>query len=203
MSEATERITNLLRAHEKETSEQIAVLTVRSLEGASIEEFAVAVFQSWKLGQKDKDNGVLVVIVPRERKMRIEVSYGLEGRLTDLHASRVIRDVMAPRFKAGDFDSGVEDGVGAILARLKGEGVEANESDVPSAREELRASLSGIQEPDMTIGERILIGAFIFGIIGLFTIIGVLTPGLGWFLYLFLIPFWAMFPIVVVGVQGA
>ncbi|HET9663536.1 MAG TPA: hypothetical protein VFP00_04845, partial [Burkholderiales bacterium] len=63
--------------------------------------------------------------------------------------------------------------------------------------------LSGLQVPDLPLTERILFGAFIFGIIGLFTIIGVMTPGVGWFLYLFLIPFWAMFPIVVVGTKGA
>ena len=60
-----------------------------------------------------------------------------------------------------------------------------------------------LEMPDMSITERILIGAFIFGIIGLFTVIGVLTPGVGWFLYFFLIPFWAMFPMIVVGTTGA
>ena len=71
--DAVDRITALLRAHEKQTTDQVAVLTVRSLGGESIEEYAVAVFESWKLGQKGKDNGVLVIIVPPERKMRIEV----------------------------------------------------------------------------------------------------------------------------------
>src|SRR5688500_1002953 len=118
---AAERIASVLKAHEDRTTDQVAVLTVRSLGGASVEEYAVAVFESWKLGQKGKDNGVLVVVVPPERKMRIEVGYGLEGRLTDLQASRVIRNVMAPHFKAGDFDRGVEEGVTAIIAHLKGE----------------------------------------------------------------------------------
>ena len=198
---ATERLTALLKAHESRTREQVAVLTVRSLEGSSIEEFAAAVFESWKLGAKGKDDGVLLVIVPPERKMRIEVGYGLEDRLTDVHSSRIIRNVMAPHFKAGDFDRGAEEGVAAILAHLKGEAAAAD--DKPDIQERaLDAGISGLQIADLSITERILIGAFIFGIIGLFTIIGVLTPGVGWFLYLFLIPFWAMFPIAIVGVEG-
>ena len=161
----------------------------------------MAVVASWKLGQKGKDNGVLLVVVPSERKMRIEVGYGLEGRLTDVHSNRIIRNVLAPRFKAGDFDGGIEDGVKAILANLRGEAVEGAE---PGAQQASAESLeSAFKGPDLSITERILFGAFIFGIIGLFTVIGVLTPGMGWFIYIFLIPFYAMFPIVVVGVQGA
>jgi len=65
------------------------------------------------------------------------------------------------------------------------------------------SGISGFEDPDMPLGFRILLGAFIFGIIGLFTVLGIVTPGFGWFLYLFLIPFWAMFPIIVVGTKGA
>jgi uncharacterized protein len=199
---ARERITTLLKAHEAATTNQVAILTVPSLEGESIEEFAVHVFEAWKLGSKGKDNGVLVVVAPNEHRMRIEVGYGLEGTLTDLAAARIIRDVMTPRFKDGDYDAGVEDGVRAIIARLEGT---AAEPSVPSG--EPKNSGAAKQEffegPDLPITERILFGAFIFGIIGLFTVIGVLTPGVGWFLYVFLIPFWAMFPIIVVGTKGA
>ena len=110
---------------------------LNNIEGyADISEYRVRMFENGGrgIGQKGKDNGVLVVIVPPERKMRIEVGYGLEGRLTDVHASRIIRDVMAPRFKANDFDRGTEEGVGAILARLKGEAGEVTGGDEPSAR---------------------------------------------------------------------
>ena len=84
------------------TTNQIAVLTVKSLDGESVEDFAVRVFEAWKLGQKGKDNGVLVVVAPTDRRMRIEVGYGLEGTLTDAAAARIIRDRMTPRFKAND-----------------------------------------------------------------------------------------------------
>jgi uncharacterized protein len=197
---AIDRIGALLADHETRTTDQVAVLTVTSLEGESIEDYALQVFEAWQLGQQGKDNGVLVVVAPRERRMRIEVGYGLEGRLTDLEAGRIIRNVMAPRFKADDYDGGIEQGVAAILAQLQDGDAKIPEASPPSAS---KTSKSFFQGPDLGIVERILIGCFIFGIIGLFTVLGVVTPGVGWFLYFFLIPFWAMFPIVVVGTTGA
>ena len=200
--EASERVGTLLREHEARTGNQVVVLTTPSVEGESIEEYALKVFNTWKLGQKGKDNGVLVVIVPRERRMRIEVGYGLEGTLTDAAASRVIRDVMAPRFKAGDFNGGIEQGVTSVIAQLEGKG--ALTASPPVTQQSSPApDSSAFPDPDLSLTERILFGAFIFGIIGLFTVLGVLTPGMGWFLYFFLIPFWAMFPIIVVGTDGA
>ena len=194
-----QRLNALLKAHEMETGNQIAVLTVNSLEGESVEEYAHTVFNAWKLGQKGQDNGVLVLVAPSERRMRIEVGYGLEGTLTDVVASRIIRNVMTPRFKDGDFDAGIEAGVQAVTGQIAG--TEPLPPDLPPDGE--RKSDSFFEGPDLPLTERILIGAFIFGIIGLFTVIGILTPGMGWFIYFFLIPFWAMFPIVVVGVKGA
>ena len=117
-ADARTRLDELLRAHEQATGNQIAVLTVPTLDGESIEDFATRVFGAWKLGQKGKDNGVLVVVAPPDRQMRIEVGYGLEGALPDAAASRIVRDVMTPRFKAGDFDRGIEEGVKAIIATL-------------------------------------------------------------------------------------
>jgi uncharacterized protein len=193
-------LTERLKAHEKQTGNQIAVLTQPSLEGESIEDFAQAVFKEWKLGQKGKDNGILVVVAPNDRRMRIEVGYGLEGTLPDSMAGSIIRNVMAPRFKAGDYNGGIEAGVSAILTVL-----ETGEApfDNDAGKETKTPISSGIEAPDMPLTEKILFGAFIFGIIGLFTAIGILTPGVGWFLYFFLIPFWAMFPIVIVGSSGA
>src|SRR4029453_16747559 len=78
------------------------VLTIPTLDGESVEEFANRVFAAWKLGQKGKDNGVLVVVAPQDRKMRIEVGDGLERTLTDVAASRIIRNVTPPAFKNGE-----------------------------------------------------------------------------------------------------
>jgi len=189
-----------LKDYEDRTTNQIVVLTVSSLNGVSIEEYAVRVFEDWKIGQAGKDNGILIVIAPNERRMRIEVGYGLEPVLTDGTAGQIIHSVMTPRFKTGDFDGGITAGALAVIEVLDGRGV--TELADNSTTGEVSDSLDGMAA-DLSIRDRILIGAFIFGIIGLFTFIGIVTPGSGWFLYFFLIPFWAMFPIIVIGTKGA
>lgn len=194
-------LTERLKAHEDRTGNQIAVLTVPSLEGESIEEYADAVFKEWKLGQKGRDNGILVIVAPQDRRMRIEVGYGLEGSLPDSAAGSIIRNAMTPRFRTGDYNGGIDAGVSAILLAL--ESGKAPVFNVPPGNEKKRSLLSGFEAPDMPLTERILIGVFVFTIIGLFTAVGVLTPGVGWFLYVFLIPFWAAFPIAIIGASGA
>ncbi len=198
-ADARERIGELLKAHEVGSGNQVVVLTVPNLAGESIEDFAERVFQDWQLGQAGKDNGVLVAVAVEDRRLRIEVGYGLEGTLSDLAAGRIIRGIITPQFRAGDYDAGLEAGVTAVIGVLTGAG------DGLAEEEPAAAASSGLhmEEPDLPLMERILLGAFIFGIIGLFTVLGVLTPSGGWFLYPFLIPFWAIFPIVIVGVKGA
>ncbi|MFY9833198.1 MAG: TPM domain-containing protein [Methylocystis sp.] len=100
---------------EDKSSIQLVVATVNSLEGGDIESYANGLFRAWKLGMAKKNNGVLFLIAPNERKMRIEVGYGLEGVLTDAVSSVIIRSAVAPRFKAGDFSGGIERGVDAII----------------------------------------------------------------------------------------
>jgi uncharacterized protein len=196
--ETRDRIAAAAKAHEQATGNQVVVLTVPTIQPESVEDYAVNVFQAWKLGQKDKDNGVLLLVVPQDRKVRIEVGYGLEPTLTDGACGQIIRSLITPAFKAGDYDKGVETGVSAVIAKLDGTRDLAAEAEAAGAGS---SSSGGIRTPDMPWTERILIGVFIFGIIGLFTVIGLFTPGVGWFLYFFLIPFWAMFPIVVVGTR--
>lgn len=198
--EVNRSLSERLKAHEQRTRNQIAVLTIPTLDGESIEDYALRVFESWKLGQKGEDNGVLIVVVPNDRRMRIEVGYGLEGTLTDAMAGRIIQNIMAPRFKNGDFDGGIADGAGAVMELLEGGALPQKAVSTGSKEKSKFFEMEG---PNLSITERILLGAFIFGIIGLFTVIGLVTPGFGWFLYLFLIPFWASFPIVVLGSDGA
>jgi uncharacterized protein len=199
LSENTiEVLSEQLKAHEERTTNQVVVLTLPSLQGESIEDFSNQVFNEWGLGQQGQDNGILIVVVPDERRMRIEVGYGLEGPVPDILAGRIIREIMAPRFRENDFDGGVSEGALAVINLLEGqelpETAEADEAYDDS-------SLSGISDmnSDMPVHLRILLGAFIFGIIGLFTVVGILTPGFGWFLYVFLIPFWATFPMMIIG----
>jgi uncharacterized protein len=111
----------ILKAERDSTSNQIAVLIVPSLEGDDISRYGTEVFEKWKLGQAKKDNGVLFLVSINDKRMRIEVGYGLEGVLTDAMSSRIDRNEVAPRFRAGDFDGGVKAAVGAIIQVIKGE----------------------------------------------------------------------------------
>jgi uncharacterized protein len=198
-----EGLERTLKDYESATTHQIVVLTIPTLGGESIEDFSQRVFDDWKLGSKGKDNGVLVVVAPQERRMRIHVGYGLEGALTDVAASRIIRNVMTPRFKENKYDQGIKEGIDAVIAQIEGRPEAAAASSSAPGVQRSRVGPLEIEEPDIGWPMRILLGAFIFGIIGVFTVLGVMTPGMGWLLYVFLIPFWAIFPIVIVGPKGA
>jgi len=110
-----------LRTFEQSDSTQIVILTIPSLGGENIEEFSIKVADTWKIGQQQKDNGILLIVSKQERKIRIEVGRGLEGRLTDLMAGRIIDQVIKPRFKQGDFDGGFMTGASALIDGTRGE----------------------------------------------------------------------------------
>src|SRR5215467_10581668 len=97
---------------------QLAVASVPSLEGEEIEPYANELFRAWKLGEKTKNNGVLLLVAPKERKVRIEVGYGLEGTLTDALSKLIITNAIVPRFKANDYSGGIDRGVDDIIAVL-------------------------------------------------------------------------------------
>ena len=119
---------NELKSFEQTDSTQIVILTIPSLEGEVIEDFSMKVAESWKIGQKNKDNGVIFLVAKQDKKMRIEVGRGLEGRLTDLMAGRIIDLVIKPRFKRGDFDGGFIAGISALIDATRGEfKVDANQ----------------------------------------------------------------------------
>jgi uncharacterized protein len=120
-SDRAQRLEERLAAFEKQTSHQIAVLTIPSLEGDPLENFSIRVAESWKIGEKGFDNGAILLIVRDDHKLRIEVGYGLEGVLPDAIASRIIREVILPRFRENDYAGGIEAGVNAILQVTKGE----------------------------------------------------------------------------------
>ena len=112
-----------LSSLEQRTGAEVAVVTVNSLEGAPIEDYAVKLFQTWGIGKKGKDNGALILVAPNERQVRIEVGYGLEGAINDALAGRIIRERMLPAFKAGDFNAGIAGGtmtVAALVAKEAG-----------------------------------------------------------------------------------
>lgn len=110
-----------LRDFEKTDSTQVVILTIESLEGDVLEQFSIRVGETWKIGQKGKDNGVILIVSKNDRKTRIEVGRGLEGKLTDLTAGRIVQLVINPQFKRGDFDAGFSSGVRAIIDATRGE----------------------------------------------------------------------------------
>jgi len=112
---------NELKTFEQTDSTQIVILTIPSLEGEEIEDFGIKVGDTWKIGQAGKDNGIIFIVAKQDRKIRTEVGRGLEGRLTDLMAGRIIDLVVKPRFKRGDFDGGFVAGVSSLIDATRGE----------------------------------------------------------------------------------
>lgn len=107
---------------ENRTANQLVVVTLSGLQGRTIEDWGLTLGRTWEIGQEGKDNGVLLIVAPNDRELRIEVGYGLEGALPDAMADAIIRNVIIPRFKAGDMAGGISDGVDAIIAALTGTG---------------------------------------------------------------------------------
>jgi uncharacterized protein len=177
-----------LKAFQDSTSNQVAILIVSSLDGDPIEDFSHRVAEKWGLGTKEKDNGVLLLVVVDDHQVRIEVGKGLEGALTDEQCNHIIRNQLAPAFRRGNYDQGVNDAVNAIMATIKGE---------------YKADAAGVKNDGMSTKDRIFIGLFVFFILGLFTLLSLFSAGgTGWGLYFFLIPFYAVFPWIVLGLSG-
>jgi len=115
-----EQLSAELQAHEAKTTNQVAVLILPSLEGEPLFDLSHRVATSWQLGRKGTDNGVLLLIAIKDRKIRLEVGYGLEGVLTDARSAQIIRNEIVPKFRAGDIPAGVTAGVQAVLQTIEG-----------------------------------------------------------------------------------
>jgi len=116
-----DELLSLVQNFEQNSTTQIAIVTLNLLESRSIEELSLEIARGYKLGQKEDNNGVLLLVAPNEKKVRIEVGYGLEGVLTDAVASQIINSVMIPEFKNGKMSEGVKEGVLAIIKVASGE----------------------------------------------------------------------------------
>lgn len=136
---------------EEETTVEIAVVTVSSLNDTTIEDYAVRLFEDWEIGKKGQDNGALLLVVPNEREVKIEVGYGLEPILTDSKAGRVIREVIIPRFKEDDYGQGIVNGVDAVIKIVQNK--EADAVDDSSNTSETSI--------DDSVGTLLFIGAMI------------------------------------------
>ena len=135
------QLESVLQTIESTDSTQIVVLTITSLQGDSLEDFSLRVVEKWQIGQQGLDNGALLLVAKDDRKIRIEVGYGLEGELTDMTAGRIIKNVIAPRFKQGNFDQGIIDGVGAIVLTVKGQ---FNTADAPLKSSSQKPDVGGL-----------------------------------------------------------
>lgn len=124
-SGTVDELNGKLSGYEKQSGNEIAVVTVKDLQGTTVDDFAVRLFEKWKIGKKGKDNGVLLLVAKDERKVRIEVGYGLEPDLTDARSYSIINNIITPKFKANEYDQGVIAGVDAITKTLSGEAVPA------------------------------------------------------------------------------
>jgi uncharacterized protein len=117
-----QRLNTALEQFEKDTSSQIVVAVFPKMEtDSSIEDYVNRMFRAWQIGQKNTNNGVLLAVFPTERKLRIEVGYGLEGAIPDATAKSIIDREITPRFRAGDIDGGLSAGVNALMAAARGE----------------------------------------------------------------------------------
>jgi uncharacterized protein len=155
---------------ENKSGIQLVVATVSSLEGQEIEPYANELFRNWQLGEKAKNNGVLLLVAPNEHRVRIEVGYGLEGTLTDALSKVIITNAIAPRFKAGDFGDGISRGVDDIITVLTTDSSEWQQR--PDVRLDSQdVTLTPLQKLGLAVGLIVLV------------ILLIVSPGFRWFFF--------------------
>lgn len=178
-AETEERIEQRLAALEKSRGAQVAVLTIASLEGRPIEDYGLEVAETWGLGRAEADDGILFLVARDDRRMRIEVGYGLEAELTDAESGRILRNVVTPRFQGGDFSGGIEAGVDAIAGALEGT------TEPPVEVERVTGAGS---DPGSRVERVVVLLVALF-----FSFTALLASGpSGWFLFFLLAPIWAV-----------
>ena len=158
-------LTARLEALERDTSDQLVVVTVDSLQGREIEDYGYRLGRAWGVGQAGTDNGVLLIVAPNERKVRIEVGYGLEPILTDGLSALIIHNEILPAFREGRFERGIEQGVTAIEAQLRLDPAEA----------QARAAAAAAPKADVPVGPMIMVGVILF--LMFISMIGALSRG--------------------------
>lgn len=174
-------IEDVLRRLEKDTGAQVAVLTLPTLDGEDLEDFSLKVAETWKLGRGRFDDGALLLVVRDDRKMRLEVGYGLEPTLTDALSSRVLNEVMLPSFRAGDFDGGIAKAVEAIDGTLRGQ--------------------STLPPPDASPRNVVDVSRALFGL-AIFSFVALRSGRLGCVIYFFLVLFGYGFASAIAGPLG-
>lgn len=162
----------MVRSYEQETSVEIAVVTTPSLGGMSIDEWTIGLAKKWGVGKKDKNNGLVLVVAPNERKYRFEVGFGLEGVLNDGLVGQIGRDTLPKAFKAGDYAGGIENALKAVIGTIGHQSVEERAQAAIKKQEEAKLqeerSAENIKMIGATVAVGVLILGAIFGVVALF-----------------------------------
>lgn len=155
LSESEEAsLTKRLEEFEQRKGSQIAILTIFSTAPETIEEYSIRVADQWKVGRNDIDDGVLLIVAKDDRKLRIEVGYGLEGAITDIYAKRIITDIIVPQFRSGDYYQGIIEGTDALITLIDGE-------ELPGVTSVTKKTLS--QKDSINSGFKLVL--FLFGMV--------------------------------------
>ena len=160
-SKNEEKLEALLRDVQTKTSSQVALLTISSLQGENLEDYSLRVAQAWKLGQKEFDNGVLLLVAINEKKIRIEVGYGLESIITDAKSGYIIRNYIVPGFKKGDYAGGITNGLLAISGLVTKE-FEITDEQLAKYNQQQKAG----KRKQIPFGLIVFLFMFIFGGLG-------------------------------------
>jgi uncharacterized protein len=189
--DAEQRIAARLDKLEGDTGTQVVLLTVPTLDGNPIEDYALKVAETWKLGRQGVDDGVLFLIARDDRALRLEVGYGLESKLPDITCKRIIDELVVPRFRDGDFAGGVEAGIAAVEKGVRGG------DPLPPPR---RRGIAGV---DGTSLGRVVLGFVALAFLFPFAMSALYTTGPGsWLGYGILTLFLAVFSVATFGVIG-
>src|SRR6185295_15484821 len=169
-----------LEQYERLTGHQVLLWIGRTTGDDPVEDFTVKTFAAWKVGRKGLDDGLVLFVFSEDRKVRIEVGYGLEDKVTDIRAGRIIQDKILPRLKAGDPNSAITVGVTAILATIEGQEAGAETSDAGSLAPPRAGDLPPAQRPELSLGQKILFSLLAIG----FLILLITHPSLAFWLLL-------------------
>ncbi len=192
-----------LAAFEQETGSQIAVLIVSSTQPEAIEQYSIRVVEHWKLGREKQDDGVLLLVAKDDRKMRIEVGYGLEGAIPDLIAKRIITEIMAPRFRQGDFYGGIAQATQQLMQLIKGERLPSPSQSQPAANAQIWDIAPMLLIAVLVVGGimRAIFGKFLGGLIN-GGVAGVLIGLLGGSIFLIVLLALIVFLLTFAGVSS-
>ncbi len=161
---ARQELDGRLEAYERQTGHHVLVWIGRTTGGVPLEDFTVRAFAAWHVGRKGLDDGLVLFVFSDDRKVRVEVGYGLEGQVPDAIASRIIRETIVPRVQAGDHDGAIRDGVAALIAAIEGRGAPPESAAGPLPAHSPPAG--GARS--LSIGQKILIGLAVIGFLILF-----------------------------------